>query len=57
MRKLFLFAFVVLLSLSAFAQQSRHFTFHYAFSVQERPARTEDRDLVSRRPIPTNFRT
>jgi len=34
MRKLFLFALVVLLSLSAFAQQSRHFTFHYAFGVK-----------------------
>ena len=34
MRKLFLFAFAVLLSLSALAQQSRHFTFHYAFTVR-----------------------
>jgi transglutaminase-like putative cysteine protease len=33
MRKLFPFAFAVLLSLSAVAQQSRHFTFHYAFTV------------------------
>jgi hypothetical protein len=33
MRELFLFVFV-LLSLSAVAQQSRHFTFHYAFSVR-----------------------
>ena len=40
MRKLFLSAFVVLLSLSAFAQQSRHLTFHYAFSVKNvQPAR------------------
>src|SRR5450755_3187684 len=34
MRKLFFFIFALLLSLSAFAQQTRHFTFHYAFSVR-----------------------
>ncbi len=34
MRKLFLFVLAILLSLSAFAQQSRHFTFQYAFSVK-----------------------
>jgi transglutaminase-like putative cysteine protease len=33
-RKLFLVAFSLLASLSAFAQQSRHFNFHYAFSVR-----------------------
>ncbi len=34
MRKLFPFAFALLLSLSAFAQPTRHFTFHYAFAVR-----------------------
>src|SRR2546425_8778202 len=34
MRKTHLFSFVLLLSLSAFAQQNRHFIFHYAFSVR-----------------------
>ncbi len=34
MRKIFLSSLVLLLSLSAFAQHSRHFTFHYAFSVR-----------------------
>lgn len=33
MRNFFLFAFV-LLSLSAFGQQSRHFTFHYGFTIR-----------------------
>jgi Transglutaminase-like superfamily len=37
MRKTFLFFFVLLLSLSALAQQSRHFTFHYAFTVRNVP--------------------
>ena len=34
MRKLFAFVVVLLLSLSAFPQTTRHFTFHYAFSVR-----------------------
>ncbi len=34
MRKTILFIAVLFLSLSAFAQQSRHFTFHYGFSVR-----------------------
>ena len=34
MRKLFRIDFCRTLSLSAFAQQSRHFTFHYAFNVK-----------------------
>src|SRR5512142_1984542 len=34
MRKLFLFCSLVLPSSTAFGQQSRHFTFHYAFSVR-----------------------
>ena len=38
MRKTFIFFFVLLLSLSALAQQSRHFTFHYAFSVRNVPS-------------------
>ena len=38
MRKTSLFFFVLLLSLSALAQQSRHFTFHYAFSVRNVPS-------------------
>ena len=38
MRKTFLFSFVLLLSLPALAQQNRHFTFHYAFSVRNVPA-------------------
>jgi transglutaminase-like putative cysteine protease len=33
MRKMFFSMFMLLLSLSAFAQQSRHFTFHYAFTI------------------------
>jgi hypothetical protein len=37
MRKTFLFFFVLLTSLSALAQQSRHFTFHYAFAVRNVP--------------------
>ena len=38
MRKTFLFFFVLLMSLSALAQQSRHFTFHYAFAVRDIPS-------------------
>jgi hypothetical protein len=38
MRKTFLFFFVLLMSLSALAQQSRHFTFHYAFAVRNIPS-------------------
>ena len=34
MRKIFLLSLVLLASSIAFAQQSRHFTFHYAFSVR-----------------------
>ena len=34
MRKNLLGSFVLLLSLSAVAQQSRHFTFHYGFTVR-----------------------
>jgi transglutaminase-like putative cysteine protease len=34
MRKLFAFIVVLLLSLSAFPQTTRHFTFHYSFSVR-----------------------
>lgn len=37
MRKTSLFFFVLMLSLSALAQQSRHFTFHYAFTVRNVP--------------------
>ena len=56
MRKLFLFVVVVLLSLSAFAQQSRHFTFHYAFSVRNVQPGQKSKSGFPRR-IPTNFRT
>ena len=38
MRKTFLFFFVLLMSLSALARQSRHFTFHYAFAVRNVPS-------------------
>jgi transglutaminase-like putative cysteine protease len=34
MRKLYMFLLFLLLSFPSFAQQSRHFTFHYAFSVR-----------------------
>ncbi|HZR31624.1 MAG TPA: transglutaminase domain-containing protein [Terriglobales bacterium] len=34
MRRFYVFIFLVLLSWSAAAQQSRHFTFHYAFTVR-----------------------
>ena len=37
MRKTFLFFFVLLLSFSALAQQTRHFAFHYAFTVRNVP--------------------
>ena len=37
-RKLFLWMFVFVLTLSAFAQDSRHFTFRYAFTVKNLPA-------------------
>lgn len=37
-RKLFLWVFLFALTLPAFAQDSRHFTFHYAFTVKNVPA-------------------
>ena len=37
MRKTFLFFFVFVLSFSALAQQTRHFTFHYAFTLRNVP--------------------
>jgi transglutaminase-like putative cysteine protease len=38
LRKLFLWMFFFVFTLPAFAQQSRHFTFHYAFTVKSLPA-------------------
>ncbi len=37
LRKLFVLS-CLLFALSAFAQDSRHFTFHYAFTVRNLPA-------------------
>jgi transglutaminase-like putative cysteine protease len=36
--RIFIFALLLVSALSAFAQQSRHFTFHYAFTVKNLPA-------------------
>src|ERR1700751_5107523 len=38
LRKLFLWMFFFVFTLPAFAQDSRHFTFHYAFTVKNLPA-------------------
>ena len=38
LRKLFLFLFVFSFTLTAFSQETRHFTFHYAFTVKNLPA-------------------
>ena len=38
LRKLCLFLTIFALSVCAFAQESRHFTFHYAFTVKNLPA-------------------
>ncbi len=37
-RKLFLWMFLSVLTVPAFSQESRHFTFHYAFTVKNVPA-------------------
>lgn len=38
LRKLFLFVCVFTVTLAAFSQETRHFTFHYAFTVKNLPA-------------------
>jgi transglutaminase-like putative cysteine protease len=38
LRKLFASLFLLVLSIPAFTQESRHFTFHYAFTVKNLPA-------------------
>lgn len=38
LRKLFLFMCVFTVTLAAFSQETRHFTFHYAFTVKNLPA-------------------
>lgn len=55
-RKLFLWMFLFALTLPAFAQESRHFTFHYAFTVKNLPAGKKVRVWIPQRtPMPSRM--
>ena len=48
LRKLCVLLSLFVLTLAAFAQDSRHFTFHYAFTVKNLPAGEKGSHLDSR---------